>query len=285
MVAVGGGMTLMGIGSVVARAAEIDGPVLAFNRAWIGAFVFLAVLALGGHRIGATQLVLAAPGGLAYGAQIALFYSAVQTTTVANATMIMAMHPVVVLVVHAVRGQDPAGWAEWLLTATAMSGIGLVVFASSGSPTWSPTGDLLAVGSLVAWSVYFAASKRARANLGAVEYQGLLLVSSAVLLLPAAAALSGTIDPGPGNWAWVAAMVAVPGTGHLLTNWAHPRIRLGLMSQLTLTNPIVSVIVAALVIPGEALGPVQVAGIALVVTSLGRLVQRSGAAVGEEECR
>ena len=43
-------MTLMGIGSVVAKAAEIEGPVLGFHRAWGAAVVYCLVLvATRGH--------------------------------------------------------------------------------------------------------------------------------------------------------------------------------------------------------------------------------------------
>jgi len=95
--AVGAAVTLMGIGSVLAKAAEIDGPVLGFHRAWGAAVVYGLLLLATGGRITIEKLGYAAPGGLIFGAQLALFFSAIQLTTVANATMLLALQPVVVL--------------------------------------------------------------------------------------------------------------------------------------------------------------------------------------------
>lgn len=268
----GAAVTLMGIGSVVAKAAEIDGPVLGFHRAWGAAIVYgLMLLAIGG-RVTKRALRLAAPGGTIFGIQLVLFFSSIQLTTVANATMLIALQPVVVLLFFSRRFGETVTRREWVLSSIAILGVGLVVFGSVDSPSWSVTGDALGVGALLSWTLYFVFSKRAREHLGAVEYQSLSLLFSAAVLLPIALIFGGTLDPGPGKWWWIPAMVAIPGTGHLLLNWAHPRVSLGLVSQLTLISPVVSVALAAFVLEGETVNAVQIAGMALVVCALAAIV-------------
>ena len=93
-------------------------------------------------------------------------------------------------------------------------------------------------------------------------------------MLPVAALFSGTLDPGPGTWWWVLAMVATPGTGHLLLNWAHARVPLTMVSLLTLFSPVVSVGVAAMVLDGESVNALQVIGMAVVLGALALLVRR-----------
>lgn len=265
-------VTLMGIGSVVAKASAIDGPVLALHRAWVAAALYAGLFLAFGGRITTASLRAAAPGGLLFGFELAFFFSAIQLTTVANATMVIALQPVAVLVFFSRRFGEPVTAGELGLAAVALVGVGLVVFGSTASPSWSPLGDLLAVGALTTWTLYFVASKTARRELGAFEYQGVSLLFSSAVMLPVAVVFAGTVDPGHGNWWWIAAMVAIPGTGHLAMNWAHPRVPLSLISELTLLSPVISVALASAVLDGERVNALQVAGMATVLAALGVLV-------------
>ncbi len=263
----------MGIGSVVAKAADIDGPVLGFHRAWGAALVYGLMLLAIGKRFTLAKLRLAAPGGLIFGIQLGFFFSAIQLTTVANATMLIALQPVVVLLFYSRRFGETVTAQAWALSLLAVAGVGLVVFGSVDSPSWSPAGDGLAVCALGTWTLYFVYSKRARNHLGAIEYQSMSLVFSALILLPVAVIFSGTLDPGPGKWWWIPAMVAIPGTGHLLLNWAHARTSIGMVSQLTLISPVVAVALAAIVLEGESVNALQIIGMVLVLAALAALVK------------
>lgn len=266
-------VTLMGLGSVVAKASDIAGPVLAFHRAWLAAALYAGLFLAVGGRIKLAALRAAAPGGLFFGVQLAFFFSSIQLTTVANATMLIALQPVAVLLFFSKRFGEVVTRREVILSVVALAGVGLVVFGSTDSPSWSPRGDLLGLGALTCWTFYFVHSKQARKTIGAVEYQGLSLLFSSLVMAPVAAIFSGTVDPGPGKWWWVAAMVAIPGTGHLLLNWAHSRVPLNLVSQLTLFSPVVAVAVAALLLDGETVNSAQLVGMAAVLGALALLMR------------
>ena len=77
--AVGAAVTLMGIGSVVAKAADIEGPVLGFHRAWGAALVYGVLLLATRGQITLEKLRLAAPGGLIFGIQLGFFFSGSST--------------------------------------------------------------------------------------------------------------------------------------------------------------------------------------------------------------
>jgi drug/metabolite transporter (DMT)-like permease len=68
-------------------------------------------------------------------------------------------------------------------------------------------------------------------------------------------------------------MVAIPGTGHLLMNWAHFKVPLALVSEMTLFSPVVSVALAAVVLEGETVNPFQIGGMAVVLGALAVLVR------------
>ena len=271
--AVTGAVTLMGIGSVIAKAAEIEGPVLALHRVWIAAVLYVGGFLLFGGRVRREALRAAAPGGVFFGLEVAFFFSSIQLTTVANATMLLALQPVVVLLLFSRRFGEIVTSKEVMLAVIAFAGVGLVVFGSSASPTWSPAGDLLGVGALATWTLYFVYSKQARQTLDAIEYQGLSLIFSAIVMLPVAMTFSGTVDPGGDKWWWIAAMVATPGTGHMLMNWAHPRVPLALVSEMTLLSPVISIALAAAVLDGETLNATQLAGMVLVLGTLALMVR------------
>ncbi len=266
-------VTLMGVGSVVAKASAIAGPVLALHRAWVAAVLYMGLYLLLGGRVTAAALRIAAPGGLFFGAELGLFFSSIQLTTVANATMLLALQPVAVLLFFSKRFGETVTKQQVLLSMVALFGVGLVVFGSTESPSWSLDGDLLGVGALAAWTLYFVYSKQARRHLGAFEYQGLSLLFSSAVMLPVALLFSGTLHPGAGKWWWIPAMVAIPGTGHLVMNWAHPRVPLTLVSQLTLLSPVIAVMLAALLLDGESVNAAQIFGMVTVVGALAMLVR------------
>lgn len=187
--------------------------------------------------------------------------------------MLIALQPIAVLLFFSRQFGETVTRTELALAAVALAGVGLVVFGSSGSPSWSPLGDLLALGALATWTLYFVASKKARRTLGAFEYQGLSLLFSSAVMVPVALVFSGTFDPGPGKWWWIPAMVAIPGTGHLLMNWSHSRVSLALVSEMTLFSPVVSVALAALVLDGETVNALQLGGMAVVLAALAVLVR------------
>ena len=264
---------LMGIGSVVAKAADIDGPVLGFYRLWLAAVVYTAGLLAMGNRLSVEKFRIAAPGGLTFGLQIVLFFSSIQLTSVANTTMILALQPILVLAFFSKRFGEKATLGEWVFAALALAGIAIMLFASSDSPSRSLEGDLLAFAALVTWTLYFVYSKQARAKLGALEYQSLSLILSAAVVLPVTLIFSGTLHPGPGKWWWIPAMVVIPGTGHLLLNWAHPRVPIIAVSELTLISPVISVAAAAVLLDDETVNALQVSGMVVVLGSLASMLR------------
>ena len=259
-----------GMAVVVRLVDDIDGLVLGFHRLWIGAVATVGAYYVTGGRLSRRSLRLALPGGLAFGADIVLFFSALKHTTVANATVVGALQPLLVFLVAdrmfgEVVSRRLVGWA-----VAAIGGVAIVVYGSAGVPVWSIGGDLLAVAALFAWTGYFIASKRVRDVLNPLEYLSAMLVVSTVVIAPLALLVGGRFAPGGADeWTWIAVLaIGSGGIGHLLLNWAHGHVDLAVMSLLTLAVPVVAVISAALFLD-EPLGWVQAAGMVVVIVALG----------------
>jgi len=267
---------MWGAASVLAKSADhVDGLTLAFHRLWVGALAMVVIYTLRGGRLRMRLLLAALPAGIAFAADIGLFFTAVKHTTVANATMISALQPALVLFVagpllgERVRASD-VGW-----TLVALLGVVVVVFGSATTPSWSLYGDLLAVLCLFAWTAYFVFGKQARAHLDAVEFvTAMSVVAFAAIAVVAVGSGHDLSVPDGGTWAVILALgLGTGGIGHFLINWAHGHAPLVLTSLLTLLIP-VSAMTGAAIFLGEDVVLAQVIGAVVVLGALAVLVWR-----------
>ena len=81
-------VSMWGAASVMAKSADrVDGLTLAFHRLWVGAAAMVVIYAFRGGWVRPRLLWAALPGGVAFSADITLFFTAVKHTTVAKATI------------------------------------------------------------------------------------------------------------------------------------------------------------------------------------------------------
>lgn len=267
---------MWGAASVLAKAADhVDGLTLAFHRLWVGAVAMLVIYTVRGGRLRWGLLVAALPAGIAFAGDIGLFFTAVKHTTVANATMISALQPALVLFVAGPLFGERVHVSDVWWTVVALVGVSVVVFGSSTTPSWSPFGDIMAVLCLFAWTAYFIFGKQGRAKLDAVEFvTAMSLVAFVVIALVAVGTGHDLSVPDGGTWAVILALgVGTGGIGHFLINWAHGHAPLVLTSMLTLLIPVVAMASAAVFL-GEDVVAAQIAGAVIVLGALGVLVWR-----------
>lgn len=279
------GVVMWGSFSVLARkASDLDGLGLAFHRMWLGALAAVVALRISGTRLTWRIVVASAPGGVLFALDVALFFTALKTTTIANANIISSLQPVLIaLVVGKLFGEKLDVWF-FVWSALALIGVVTVLTGSavSNADTHSYHGDLLALLATCSWAAFFVASKQARKTLTSLEYLAGLLVVAWVVITPVAL-LSGTplaVDDA-GTWLIVALIALVSGgLGHWLMNWAHGHIPLATASLLTLVIPVAAVATSALVLD-EAITLQQVLGITVVLVALGMVILRSPVTAGE----
>ena len=277
--AVGAGVMVWGGVAVAAKWVEgVDGLVLGFHRLWVGALVTTVVFLASGRRLRVALLRDCLPGGIAFAADIALFFSALKLTTVANATVVGALQPALLLVVIGPLFGERVSRSYLVWTALAIGGVAVVMSASSTSAAWGLSGDVLAVAALLAWTGYFVASKQARVRLDTLEYLTGMTIVAALALAPVALLAGGSlVVPSAADWVVIVLLaVASGGVGHFLMNWAHPYVPLSHVSLLTLGVPVVSTVVAAVLLD-EPLVPIQALGMLVVVVALAVVVTRTPA--------
>jgi len=264
-------------GNVIVAQFDMPGMSIAFWRLVLGALVYGAVLYGSGRRITRTDVRLALPVAVAFALELGLFFTSLHHTSVANATIIGSLQTIVLLAVAARRYRERIGW--WLVGVgtVAMGGVVVVVLGGDGDGGGlNLRGDLLAAVAMLFFSAYFVLVKEVRSRIDTFTLQTVTMTIGAFVLLPFAAFDAGQALPAfPtwSQWGWLALLLAIPGTGHFLMNWAHLHVTLSLAGLLTLAIPVLSTFGAWLLLD-QLLSTAQTVGMVVVLASLVLVVRR-----------
>jgi drug/metabolite transporter (DMT)-like permease len=275
-------MVAWGISGVVAKSADMGGMALAAYRTTAAAIVLVTILLLRRGRLTWAMVRLGAPGGVFMGLDLVFFFTAVKLTTVANATVIGALQPALVILIsrpllHERVAKGAARWATVGLVGTAV-----VVFGASGLPEWSLAGDAIAFLTLFVWTGYFIVSRRVRGQMGALEYSTVTAGVAALVAWPFAAVFGQDLSwPTWPSWMIIITLAIGAGIGgHFLMSMSIPHLPLWASSTMTLAIPVVSTTAAALFLD-EEVTPAQVGGMLLVLVSLGFAIRASSGAAAQ----
>ncbi len=277
IVATGVAVTIWGGASVLVKSIDgIDGVGISFYRLLFGTVLLTAMYMGTGGRFSRRMLWLCIPGGIAFGLDILLFFSALRETSTANATVIGALQPILLLPIGIRMFGESVDRKVIAFSFVAVAGTAVVVFGGSGLPQWSPYGDLLATGALFTWTAYFVASKSARKELGALQYFTGLTVVALVVVAPYTFVSGADISPGDASdWMAIIAVTVFSGAlGHVLLNWSHGHVPLQVMSLLTLLVPVVATTGAVLFLD-EPVDGLQWIGMAVVLASLAEVARQT----------
>lgn len=213
-------------------------------------------------------------GGLSLGVVTGLFIVAVQHTTIANVTIMAALHVVVVSAASALFLKERMSRRDIVLAALAMGGVAIVALGSSGNENWSLGGDLAALGALLGWAFYFFATRRAQAIVPTQEYTVCVAIYVGVISLPLATLPGQELSwPSGKEWMWLTVLAFGMGIlGHNAMNWSLQHVPLWLASTLSLLTPVVASALAWLVFD-EALSVWQMLAMVLVVATLTMIVR------------
>lgn len=273
------------LGAAIAVCAWSTGTVLAkgidMGSLAIGAyrFAFFAVAIVVWMRLRGTPFRLRVIrdsmwGGIALGADIALFFSAVKLTSIVNATIIGSMQPIVVGVVAARFFGERIAPRDALWSLVALAGTVTVVASAASDDTTDVRGDLLALAAMLSWSAYFIASKRSKSTMTPTEFTAGTALWTAFICAPLGVAVGQDMSwPTLTNWGLLIAMAVGSGLiGHALMNWSLVRIPLWVGSTFTLLIPVFSALLAWAFL-GEAVSIVQAVAMAVVIGSLAVVVR------------
>ena len=263
------------LSNTIVKIVHIEPVAFAFWRLWLATGVMVIILLATRRRVTWAILRASAPGGVLFAFNLIFFFSALRHTGVADVLVIGALQPALTVFAAGRMFGERVTRGEVLGILASVAGVLVFVLGSRSTPTWSVTGDLLAVASLLVFTAYFFVSKRARRRANSIEYMATVTVVAALVITPVAL-LSGQplARVRAQDWMWLLLFVAAAQGGHLLLAWAHNQVDITVASLLILGETPLSA-VAALVVLGEPLTAVMVASGVATIACLGVVVYRA----------
>ena len=251
-------------------------------RFTIGAVLFWALVAADGSVREACGIarrdigIGLALGAAGYSAQAGLFFAALERMDASMLSLLLYTFPAMVTIAAIVLGRERLSHRR--LTALAVTSAGLVlVLAGAAAGAFDPAGAAMALGAAAIYTVYILASEGAAGRMRPYLLSA-LVCTGAALTLTVGSALLGQLRPEnvtATGWLWLAGIGVVSTVAAIGLFFAGLR-RVGPSSAaiLATVEPVVTVFLAFLVF-GETLALVQIAGAALVLTSVLVLRARS----------
>ena len=214
---------------------------------------------------------------LMFGVHLIGFFGAARLTSVAVVLLIYALAPVLIIPIAALLLHERPTPAVIGLGAVAIIGVALVV--TTGSPHGSnpALGLVVSIGNLALWVVWSLTIKVARTRrVDTATWMLCANVGALVVVLAVALAFGEDLGAIHGtDWLRVGALAVGSGLlGHGLNTWALGHVDVGLASVIGLGEPVLAALGAALFL-SEPLGPVQIAGIAIVIAAVAVVVART----------
>lgn len=254
----------------------VSASVAAFTplRLWISIPVMsVAALVSGGKLTWDLYRRSIVPGILFLGS-MATGFASFQHTSIANATLISNLQPVLMLLVAPKLFGERPTVLRVSLAVVAVGGIFMVVTGAATGGEADLSGDLFAVANLVIWSTYFVFAKRARdGGVHAGSFLAGVFTVAAVATLPWVAVVRPDFgEIGGRDLLLLFGQVICAGLlGHTAITWCARYLDITLVSLINLLSPALSM-AGAWAIYGQSMRAVQVVGATVMMIAIAFVV-------------
>lgn len=255
------GAAIIGLAPILVRLADAGPAAVGFWRVAF-AMPLLGLMALRTDGGVGRPNRFALLAGLAFACDLGFWHYSIHFTSVANATVLTNLTPVVVTAAAWIfLKQRPAKLfvaAVTLAVAGAwLMAVGRGAHAPGANP---PLGDTLALTTALWYALYFLAISAARRSVGAARVMFWSSAASAPLLLVAAVLMGENVLPLTlGGWGAVLGLGVMHVAGQGSIAWALGRLPAATASAVVLIQPVVAALLGWLLF-SEALGPLQALG-------------------------
>jgi drug/metabolite transporter (DMT)-like permease len=205
-------------------------------------------------------------GAAGYSAQAGAYFAALDRLDASLLSLLLYTFPAMVAVAAIALGRERA--RRRTAVALVLSSTGLVlVLAGAGAGALDPLGTVLGLAAAVIYSAYILTSASVAGRVDPLVLSA-LVCTGATVTLTVAGVLDGDLRPGAvtlGGYGWLVGIAVVSTVGAVSLFFAGlARVGPTAASILSTAEPVTTVVLAFLAF-GEALGPEQLAGGALVV--------------------
>ena len=270
------GFGLMAIFAKEAYAAGLGVTALLAARFVLAASLFWAIVAVRRRRrSGAADAVPAARPprrvvlaclAIGYAAQASLFFSALEHIDASLTSLLLYTYPALVFCGAVALGRERV--TPWKAAALALASAGAaLVLLGGGTRGLEATGVLLALGAGATYAVYILVAEDVVRRIDPVLL-GAFVATGAALTFLLAGAIGDALTFTAGGWLWIAAIAMLSTVLPIVTFMlGMERVGASTASIVSTFEPVVTVALAV-ALYGEALGPGQALGGALVLAAV-----------------
>lgn len=264
------GVVCISTSGIFIKLASVPGPVAGAYRVGIAATLMLVPFLLHARRVRWTRrmLLLAGVGGIFFACDIALWNTALLSTSVANAVLLGNTAPIWVGLGAIVLFHQRLKRQFWWGVALAIAGASLIVGLDLARMGGGTVGSLLALASSLFYASYLLVTQRARVRLDALSYFWLAAVASLLTLLGMTAVLDQPLAvPHSALLPLLGLGIVTHTLGWLSLNYAQGHLPASLVAPSLLGQPIIASLLAIPIL-GETLAWFQVIGGAIVMAGI-----------------
>jgi drug/metabolite transporter (DMT)-like permease len=262
------GACIIGLAAILVRLSDA-GPTATGLWRLVFAAPLLALMTArnGGFGGGPSKWALLA--GLFFALDLGFWHYGIQFTSVANATVLTNLTPVVVTAFAWVFLRQRPRALFLAAVAAAVAGASMMALEKTGgTPRNQPLGDTLSLITAVWYALYFLTITEGRRTETASRLMFWASVTGAPLLLAAAALLGEPLAPATATgWAACAGLGLMHVAGQGSIAWAMGRLPTPTASVVVLVQPVVAAILGWILF-AEAIGPLQGLGAAVTLAGV-----------------
>lgn len=271
-----------GVMPVLTKVAYADGTSvtgLLAVRFSVAAVVLLGLARWRGEALprGRRLVPLLLLGGVGYVVESWCYFAALQRISAGLTALLLYAYPALVVLLSAVLARTRPSRSSATCVLTASIGTALTIGPVAGGQ-W--TGVLLGLASALSYSVYIVVSAHVIGGFGPFATAAVVMAGAGLVYDGTALTTGAALPSTSGAW-WAVAGVTVLGTVVAVSAffWALDLLGPADTAVISTFEPVVSVVAAALVL-GEALAPLQLVGGALVLTAVAVLARAPGTGPG-----
>ena len=266
-----------GIGPLLFLAPSISMNSILFYRVLFWPPLLYLIVRRNGSSINKGLLKSVFLPGVLFGTSTISGFTAITTTSIANATIIGSISTAIILFVAPKFLNETVSKTQIILALTSFAGVIVIVLGAGNTGGSSLHGDFLALINAILWTLYFISSKRRRVE-GVDTWQFLFGVSVIQVCVVVPYALITSNDILEITWrdlGFLIAMTLFSGTiGHSFMLWAQKYVDASVSSMILLLGPVISS-AGAWLIYKQQISLTQVLGGAVVLVSLAGVVRLS----------
>lgn len=272
-------MTVFWSGNYIAgkfALAEISGPLLAVMRITLAGFLITPLYLTIGHKERHARrpgdfLKLTGLGVLGVTLNQMFFIVGLSLTSVAHASIIVGITPILVLIIAAIVGQERLTLQKITGMLVALCGVGILQMSNGNASGATVVGDFVIFCGALVFAMYTVFSKPVSERLGAMTINFFAYVGGAVLIAPATLWLShGVHFSGISGRAWLGLLyLSALGSlaSYIIYSWALKSVPASRVASFSYLQPVLATLMAIPLL-GERLSAPLVAGGAIALAGV-----------------